>query len=80
MPYLSFNFSVMRQNERGRVFRHIWNRLTDDYRVELPGPANEPYVVLFNINTREGRVYWDGNELDEIESPRYIPPSCGTVT
>ena len=72
LPYLSFNFSVLRQNERGRVIRHIWDRQTGDYRVELPGPANEPYVVLFNINTREGIVYWDGNELDPVESPQHL--------
>ena len=72
LPYLRFNFSVVRQNERGRVIRHMWNRQTGDYRVELPGPANEPYVVLFNINTREGHVYWDGNELDPVESPAHL--------
>ncbi len=72
LPYLGFNFSVLRQNERGRVIRHFWHRHTGDYRVELPGPANEPYVVLFNIDTREGRVFWDGTELDPVESPQHL--------
>ena len=72
LPYLRFNFSVLRQNERGRVIRHMWNRQTGDYRVELPGPANEPYVVLFNIDTRDGHVYWDSNELDPVESPQHL--------
>ncbi len=73
LPYLGFNFSVSRQNERGRVVRHFWNRQTGDYRLEMPGPANIPYVTLFNINTREGRVYWQGTELDTVETAKRLP-------
>jgi len=72
LPFLGFNFSVMRQNERGRVFRHFWDRRTGAYRAELPGPANEPYVALFNVDTREGRVYWQGTELDTVETPKML--------
>ena len=69
LPYLSFNFSVMTNRERGRVIRHFWNRRTGDYRLEMPGPGATPYVVLFNVNTRQGQAYWKGVELDAVEGP-----------
>lgn len=72
LPYLRFTFSVLRQTERSRVFRHIWNRRTGDYRLELPGPANEPYVALFNVNTREGQVYWQGRAIDSVEMAKQL--------
>ncbi len=72
LPYLGFNFSVLRQRERGRVIRHFWNRKTGDYRTEIPGPGNAPYVALFNVNTRQGHVYWQGVELDPVEAPKQL--------
>ena len=72
LPYLGFSYSVQRGRDRVHVVRHMWNRRTHEYRMEVPGPTNEPYVVLFNIHTRKGRVYWDGTELDEVESDRQL--------
>ena len=75
MPYLGFNFSVITNRERGRVVRHFWNRQTGDYRIEMPGPGRFPYVTLFNVNSRQGHVYWQGVEVDPGETERQLADS-----
>ena len=75
LPYLGFNFSVMTNRERGRVVRHFWNRRTGDYRVEMPGPGSSPYVALFNVNTQQGKIYWEGIEIDPAEAPGQLEES-----
>ena len=64
LSYLRFNFTVARGGERQRTVRHFWDRRTGDYRVEQRGPGAESYVVLFNVNTREGQGYWQGDTLE----------------
>ena len=63
VPLLGFTYSVMRGSEKRFTYRHFWNRRTGQYRLELPGPANEPYVILFNIHSGAGRAYWNGSEI-----------------
>ena len=68
VPYVIFSQAVEINRIPNRVVRHLWNRKTNQYRMELPGPAGQPYVVLFDIDTRQGKVYWDSVELDPGES------------
>ena len=65
LPYLQFSFVVQLGQARQRSTRHLWSRHTGDYRMELPGPAGERYVVLFNVKTRTGTAAWNGSALDE---------------
>ena len=48
--------------ERG-VRRHVWDRWTGRYRLELATREGQSLVALFNGNTREGRVWLDGEEI-----------------
>ena len=64
LPFLRFSYSIQREDRRVRTVQHFWNRLTGDYRVEQHGPGGEPYVVLFNVNTRHGQAYWQGDSLE----------------
>ena len=66
--YVLFSQATEINRIPSRVVRHLWNRKTNQYRMELPGPAGEPYVVLFDIDTRQGTVYWDSVELDAAEA------------
>lgn len=68
VPYVVFSQAVETNRTPIRVVRHLWNRETNQYRMEIPGPADEPYVVLFDIDTRQGSVYWDSFELEPRES------------
>ena len=58
--FLSFEF-VVREGGREVLHRsHVWDRATGRYRLEgMKGGV--PYVALFNIKTRQGKVY-EGNK------------------
>jgi hypothetical protein len=42
---------------------HHWDKWTGRHRVEFTTRANEHWVVLQNLNTRQGRAWKDGQEL-----------------
>lgn len=58
LPYLRFNFGGA-----DNPVRHFWDRNTGDYRVEMPAGEDSVFVALFNVNTREGDVYLNGEAL-----------------
>ncbi|MFQ5572195.1 MAG: hypothetical protein ACE5G0_21170, partial [Rhodothermales bacterium] len=72
LPYLRFNFAVSVEGTRRRTIRHLWDRRTGDYRVEMRGPGGEPYIILFNINTRQGQAYWGDTPLDSTDTAEKI--------
>ena len=72
VPYLRFNFVVARGGERQRSVQHFWDRRTGNYRVEQRGPGGAPYVALFNVNTQEGRAYWQGDTLDAVTNSQQM--------
>ena len=72
LPYLRFDFSVAREGQRGAVIRHLWNRQTGRYRVEMPGPAEDFYVALFDTETRAGAVYLEGAQIDSAQERRKL--------
>ncbi len=72
VPYVVFSQATEVNRTPTRIIRHLWNRKTNQYRMELPGPAGKPYVVLFDIDTRQGTAYWDSVELETRETSRWI--------
>lgn len=60
--YLGWKFMGGRQ--------HYWDKWTGDIRIEIPegqdreGNRTAPVLVLMNLNTRQGRVWADGSELE----------------
>lgn len=67
LPYLRFDFGNERDGTRSLTARHFWDRMTGDYRVEMPVSDDSVYVALFNTNTREGQVYLNGEPVAEPE-------------
>jgi hypothetical protein len=68
-PYLRFDFASFRDSVRTVRARHLWNRRTGDYRVEMPTGPDTTYVVLLNVNTfdmeaPEGAAYLNGQPAD----------------
>src|SRR5512140_58591 len=51
---------------------HWWDRLTGDYRIQGNAPDGRPYVILFNTQTKDGRVYVAGRELEGTERSDYL--------
>lgn len=70
MNSLRFTFSVAVQDTVRASRTHWWNRATGDYRVQGKGRDGREYVVIFNVNTRQGRASLGGHDLegDELKS------------
>lgn len=64
LPYLRFDFASGNEDSRRVSGRHFWDRMTGDYRVEMPAGEDSTYVVLFNVNTQEGNAYLNGAEVE----------------
>lgn len=43
---------------------HHWDKWTGRHRVEGQSPEGQKYVVLHNLNTREGEAWLDGKKLE----------------
>ena len=71
-PYVVFSQATEINGVPNRVVRHVWNRKTNQYRMEVPGPAQDPYVILFNVDTRKGKAYWRATELEPLESLKLV--------
>ncbi|MEM8488272.1 MAG: hypothetical protein AAF564_22175 [Bacteroidota bacterium] len=67
LPVLRYNFGFDRGGERTVRNKHLWNKHTGDYRLEYTDGQDSSFVVLFNVNTREGTVYLNGETLAEEE-------------
>jgi hypothetical protein len=59
---LRFVWAVERDGAVVASYDHTWDRWTGDYRLEgVDRDSGEPWLALFNVNSRDGRV-WLGNE------------------
>ena len=63
LPYLRFDFKLYRGRELRYAVQHLWDKKLNLYRMEMPGPADEPYVAVFYTDDFESKVYWKGSEL-----------------
>lgn len=64
--YISWDFM-------GRDRRHWWDKWTGNHRIETTTQDGDDLVMLFNINTMEGRFWRNGQEVtdpDEVEELR----------
>ena len=77
LPYLRFEFAGERDGEARPGIKHLWNRRTGDYRLEMPGGEDSTYVVLFNVNTREGQAYLNGTALDSTQNAQRLEQAYG---
>ncbi len=68
LPGIRFDFAIDRGDGRELVASHLWNRDNGDYRLEINRGDEDPIVVLFNVNTREGSAYQGGEQLGDEET------------
>ena len=59
-----FDFVVAREGQPMARFSHVWDRYTGDYRLTGTDKTGAPYVVFFNVNTREGRAFVNGRPAE----------------
>jgi hypothetical protein len=59
-----FDFVVEREGQAIARFSHVWDRYTGDYRLSGTEKTGAPYVVYFNVNSRKGRAFVNGREVE----------------
>jgi hypothetical protein len=62
--YLRFDWVVERGGQRVAAFRHLWDRYDGRYRVEGKTQQGKNFLALFNVNTRAGSAWEDGQKLE----------------
>ena len=70
--YLRFDFAVERDGKTVMRRAHTWDKWTGRYRLEASTREGEAYVVLLNINTKDGRAWLKGTELHGEEAAKYV--------
>ena len=59
--YITWNFFGSR--------RHLWDKHTGDVRVEgVDRESQEPYLILMNLGTKQGRAWSGGEEVTEPQA------------
>jgi hypothetical protein len=76
--FLRFDFAVEREGKTVISRAHTWDKWTGRYRLEAKTKAGDPYVVLMNINTKEGVAYLKGAQLHGPEEKKYVEQAYAT--
>jgi hypothetical protein len=59
-----FDFVVEREGKAVARISHAWDRYTGDYRLAGIDKAGAPYLVYFNVNTRQGKALVNGKPAE----------------
>ncbi len=70
--YLRFDFAVDRGGKTVVRRSHTWDKWTGRYRLEATTREREAYVVLMDIDTKDGRAWRKGAELSGEEARKYL--------
>jgi hypothetical protein len=63
--YFSFSFDVERDGKRVASFPQRWDRDTGDYRVSGKDREGHDFLVIMNVETKQGRAWLDGVEVKD---------------
>ena len=61
--YFAFSFNVERDGKIAVSFPQRWDRFTGDYRVTGRNREGKEFLVIMNVNTKEGKAWLDGQEV-----------------
>lgn len=76
--YLRFDFVAERDGKSVASRAHTWDKHQGRYRLEGTNPQGEPFLVLMNLNTREGSAYQKGQRLTGEEEKKLLERAYGT--
>lgn len=75
--YLRFNFASERDGKlAGPPVEHLWDRHTGRYRVAWVRDGKR-YQALFNVNTKQGKVYADSQEVTGEDLEKALKTAYG---
>ena len=78
--FLRFDFGVEAEGKARPPRSHWWDKQTGRYRLEGKTPEGDPYVVLMNLNTKEGSAWLKGAKLEGEEAKKYLERAFGAWT
>jgi plasmid maintenance system killer protein len=74
--FLRFSFGQEREGKfQGRT--HYWDKWTGRYRVQGMTREGQPYVILMNLNSKDGRAWLAGKELSGDELKKQLERGYG---
>jgi hypothetical protein len=76
--FLRFDFAVDREGKTLVRRAHTWDKWTGRYRLEATTKEGDPYVVLLNVNTKDGDAWLKGRKLEGDEKKKYLEQAYGT--
>jgi len=75
--YLRFDFAVEAEGKSRTPRRHWWDKQTGRYRLEGQTQEGVHYVVLMNLNTKDGSVYLNGQRAQGEDEKKYLERGYG---
>jgi len=75
--YLRFDFAVERDGKAGPPRSHTWDKHTGRYRLEGKTREGDPYLVLMNLNTKEGSAWMKGAKVEGEEAKKALDNAYG---
>lgn len=75
--YLRFDWVVEVEGKEVAHVRHLWDRYEGRYRVEWTARDGKKLAVLFNVNTRAGHVWVDGQPAAAEDEKKYLEAAYG---
>ena len=75
--YLRFDWVVEVEGKTVAEVHHLWDRYEGRYRVEWTARDGKKLAVLFNLNTRAGHVWVDGQPASPEDEKKYLEAAYG---
>jgi hypothetical protein len=74
--YIAFSFGTERDGKfQGR--RHLWDKWSGRYRLEGTTREGDPFVVLMNVNSKDGSAWLEGRKLEGDELKQQLERAYG---
>jgi hypothetical protein len=70
--YLRFDFAVERDGKVAMSRAHTWDKHTGRYRLEGKTREGDPFLVLMNLNTKEGSAWSKGAKVEGEEAKKAL--------
>lgn len=70
--YLSFHFVVIKGDTQLSDWRHDWDRRNNNYRLESTMRDGNHFLVIFNLDTKKGTVFKNGQMLEGEDKLQWL--------
>ena len=76
--FFQFTFASERNGKLNPGRTHLWDKFTGNYRLESESAEGKKSVVLFNVNTRNGKAFENGVQLPDSTSNKLVTRAYAT--